>query len=157
MSVPASILIRQEDGSPTADVGTYGGFFHRGQFLGCVVATLPEGKLPADWRAVKRWYAVLHRFNSSGKHVGTDHFFAGVTADGEDLVIARARQELQRFISALSRVRYENIAVYLFTVTIDGTEFGLVEASEPEEEYEAIELVPNDLAFFAPWDGTYDT
>ena len=157
MPIPPSILIRQEDNSPTAHVGTFGGLFGRKQFLGCVVATLPEGKLPADWGALKRWYAVLHRFDSSGRHLGTEHVFAGTSADGEETVVTRARQELRRLLSALPRARRENIALRLFSTLIDGTEFGLVDASEPEEEYEAIHLVPNDLAFFEPWDGTDDT
>jgi formate hydrogenlyase regulatory protein HycA len=54
-------------------------------------------------------------------------------------------------------VTYGNVKVGLFQVQIDGHTFGLVDASVPEEGYVSIHLLPNDLAFFEPWDGTYDT
>src|SRR5262249_43319711 len=55
------------------------------QFWGQVTAsfsTMPK-PAPVDWRPYKRWYAVLHRFGPWGKHLGTEHWFAGTTADGE--------------------------------------------------------------------------
>jgi len=60
-------------------------------------------------------------------------------------------------IRSLGNVRYGHVRVQRFQVEIDGQTFGLVDASEPEEDYESIHLLPNDLAFFPPWDGTYDT
>jgi hypothetical protein len=42
-------------------------------------------------------------------------------------------------------------------VEIDGHILGLIDASDPDEDYEVIQLVPNDLAFYAPWNGEYDT
>jgi formate hydrogenlyase regulatory protein HycA len=71
--------------------------------------------------------------------------------------VERAEARLTEMIVALGKVRYANVEVGLFQVQIDGHTFGLVDASEPNEGYESIHLLPNDLAFFAPWDGTYDT
>ena len=60
-------------------------------------------------------------------------------------------------IARLGPVEYGEVHVCLFQVVVDGETFGLVDASEPEEGYESIHLLPNDLAFFEPWDGLYDT
>ena len=57
----------------------------------------------------------------------------------------------------LGKVQYGDVKISLFQVQIDGHTFGLVDASEPEEGYLSIHLLPDDLAFFEPWDGTYDT
>ena len=70
---------------------------------------------------------------------------------------AKAEAILKRMIKKLGRVTYGDIEVSLFSVRINGHLFGLIDASEPEEDYYMIELVPNGLAFFPPWDGTYET
>ena len=44
-----------------------------------------------------------------------------------------------------------------FSVQVDGFRFGLVDASKPDEDYESVHLLPNDFAFFAPWNGEFDT
>jgi formate hydrogenlyase regulatory protein HycA len=153
MAVPQSIKILREEGYHTDQIGKYGG---GNQFMGFVTATLPT-PLPADWEAHKRWYAVLHTFDKKGKHLNTEAWFAGTTASGERKAVKKAEARLAEMIAGLSKVRHGNIKVGLFQVQIDGHTFGLVDASEPKEDYESIRLLPNDLAFFAPWDGTYDT
>jgi hypothetical protein len=48
----------------------------------------------------------------------------------------------------------------LFQVEIDGGVFGLVEVSEPDaglEFADRVAMVPGNLLFHAPWDGSYDT
>jgi len=153
MPAPQSIKIRREEGYHTDCIGKYG---DGSQFMGFVTATLPI-PLPKNWQAKKRWYAVLHTFDKKGKHLNTEAWFAGTTASGERDAIEKARTRLDEMVSALGEVKYGNIKVGLFQVQIDGHTFGLVDASEPEEGYQSIHLLPNDLAFFAPWDGTYDT
>jgi formate hydrogenlyase regulatory protein HycA len=134
------------------------------QFWGQVVASfsrMPKPH-PTDWRPYKRWYAVLHKFDRQGKHVGTDHWFAGTDADGsfENHVIHRALQKLNKMVAALGKVEYADIEIELFQVKIDGGIFGMVDVSEPEEGPEFIDrvaMLPGDLLFHAPWNGIYDT
>jgi formate hydrogenlyase regulatory protein HycA len=153
MAVPRTIKIRREAGYHTDQIGKYG---DGNQFMGFVTATLPL-PLPSDWQAHKRWYAVLHTFDKKGKHLNTEAWFAGTTADGEWETLQRARTRLAEMIAALGSVKYGNVKVGLFQVQIEGYTFGLVDASEPDEGDECIQLLPNDLVFFEPWDGTYDT
>ena len=149
MAIPERIPIAREEGYRTDTIGRSGG----GQFLGFVTFTLPL-HTPDDPRKHKRYYAVHHRFDDDGNHLGTEAWFAGVAADGEDDVHARARSRLDAMIAALGDVEYGDVAVKLFSVEVDGETFGLVDASDPDEE---VELKPNYLVFFEPWDGTYDT
>jgi len=105
----------------------------------------------------KRWHAVLHIFDKMGRHLNSDVWTAGTTADGEDQAIQQAESRLAEVLAKLGRVEYGDVKISLFDVKVDGRVFGLVDASEPEEDYESIHLLPNDLAFFEPWDGNYDT
>jgi formate hydrogenlyase regulatory protein HycA len=153
VAVPQAIKIARQEGYHTDRIGQYGG---GNQFMGFVTATVPN-PLPKDWQTHKRWYAVLHTFDKKGKHLNTEAWFAGTTASGERKAVAKAQAKLDQLIAALGKVKYGNVKVGLFQVQIDGHTFGLVDASEPEEGYVSIHLLPNDLAFFEPWDGTYDT
>jgi formate hydrogenlyase regulatory protein HycA len=153
MAVPRILRILREEGYHTDQIGNYGA---GNQFVGFVTATLPT-PLPDDWQVHKRWYAVLHTFDATGNHLNTEVSYAGTTASGERQAVERAEARLGEMIAALGKVRYGDVKVGLFQVQIDGHTFGLVDASEPDEGYESIHLLPNDLAFFAPWDGTYDT
>jgi hypothetical protein len=153
MAVSQTIRIRPEKGYHTDQVGKYG---DGNQFMAFVTATVPM-PLREDWQAHKRWYAVLHTFHKRGNHLNTEAWFAGTTASGERQAVERAEARLAEMIVALGKVRFGNVKVGLSQVQIDGHTFGFVDASEPNEGYESIHLLPNDLAFFAPWDGTYDT
>ena len=151
MTIPTRIPMMREQGYHTDSIGRYTG----GQFMGFVTATLSI-PLPPDWQKSKRWYAVLHRFDHDGNHLGTDAWFAGVTADGEAVVVKKAQDRLNEMIHSLGGHEFCDVMVKLFSVEIDGHTFGLVDASEPDD-YEGVELLPNDLAFYDPWDGSYDT
>jgi len=153
MAVPRKIRILREPGYHTDQIGKYG---DGQQFMGFVTATLPT-PLPDDGEPQKRWYAVLHTFDKHGTHQHTEAWFAGTTSEGERRVVESAETRLAEMIRSLGNVRYGHVRVQRFQVEIDGQTFGLVDASEPEEDYESIHLLPNDLAFFPPWDGTYDT
>jgi hypothetical protein len=154
MAIPERIPIAHEPGFHTQHIGKFG----RGrQFMAFVVATLPS-PLPSDWEKHKRWYAVLHTFDARGNHLNTEAWYAGVSADGENKVIERAQQKLMELLAGLEQYMLCDIAVKLFSVTIDGALFGLVDSSEPEEGFEErVTLWPNDLLFKSPWDGAYDT
>jgi formate hydrogenlyase regulatory protein HycA len=153
MAVPQTIKILREAGYHTDRIGKYE---NGNQFMGFVTATLPM-PLPEDWQPHKRWYAVLHTFDADGKHLNTEAWFAGTTASGERESVERAQARLAEMIAGLAKVKYGNVKIKLFQVRIEGHIFGLVAASEPDEDYESVHLLPNDLAFFEPWDGTYDT
>jgi formate hydrogenlyase regulatory protein HycA len=156
MSVPSRIPIAREEGYHTDTIGKCE---DGRQFMAFVVASMPLDKLrvPEGWQTHKRWHAVLHTFDKLGQHLHTEVWTAGTTADGEAQVIERAKSRLAEMLAKLGKVKYGGVKVSLFRVEVDGREFGLIDASEPEEDYESIHLLPNDLAFFEPWDGTYDT
>lgn len=61
---------------------------------------------------------------------------------------------------------FENIKVQRFSIDYDNAKFGLYTAEEigsydPEVDDEAlgsyIHLLPNDIVFYPPWSGIYDT
>jgi formate hydrogenlyase regulatory protein HycA len=153
LAVPQNIKICREEGYHTDRIGTYAG---DRQFMAFVTATLRR-PVPADWQAHKRWYAVLHTFNREGEHLDTRAWFAGTTADGEELVVAAAQAKLDEFLGELNGRAFGDVVVGLFEVDVDGHTFGLVDASDPDEDHERIDLLPNDLAIFEPWDGSYET
>lgn len=161
MAIPDRILVCRDDFYASC-IGFYSLDVEDNQFWGQVVASfamLPQPP-PTDWRPYKRWYAILHRFDGFGRHIGTDHRFAGVTADGETDVFKRASDKLDELVAALGPVEYGNIEIALFATEIDGDVFGLVDVSEPEEGPEFADRVamrPGDLLFHAPWNGYYDT
>jgi len=132
------------------------------QFWGQVIAsfsTIPKPP-PQNWKPYKRWYAVLHKFDGRGNHIGSDHWFAGTTADGESEVCKRAGAKLDEMVAALGEIEWADIEIGLFQVEIDGGVFGLIDVSEPEEGpafADRVAMMPGDLLFHAPWDGNYDT
>ncbi|HEY9733947.1 MAG TPA: hypothetical protein V6C89_18710 [Drouetiella sp.] len=151
MSIPELIPIQRIEDYYTKNIGSY----CSGLFMGFVVAQFDSEMpkpMPKNWDEYKNWYAILYKFSSDGTHVGTDFWLAGKTSDGESKVTANAAKQLQDFILKLGPVKYENIAVKLFQVTIDNNVFGLFEGDDG-----SVLLLPNDLAFYEPWNGQYDT
>jgi formate hydrogenlyase regulatory protein HycA len=131
------------------------------QFWGRVVAfhtRRPEPR-PASWYPEKRWYAVLHKFDAWGRHLSTEHWFAGVDRPWGDAP-ERANVKLDEMVAALGEVEYADIEIRLFRVVIDGCTFGLLDVSQPElgpTFAERVAMEPGNLLFRAPWDGSYDT
>jgi hypothetical protein len=136
------------------------------QFVAFVTGALPVDeiaeRLPEPlrryWRSEKRWYAVLHRFDADGNHLGTDARSGG--ADGESDATNRAEQELDALLAALGPWQSGDIWVRLFEVERDGCLFGLVyeRSDEEDPELEYVLLEPNDIMFHPPWDsGDYST
>jgi len=153
---PRAIPIVREERFHTHYVGRLEG---GQQVMGFVVATLPSevGPPPENWEEHKWWYAVVHRFDKEGGHLETTARFAGRTVDGERDVIARAWEYLAELLDELPPIHYRDVFVRLFSVEIHGRRFGLVDDSEPANDYERITLWPNDLVFFPPYDGLYET
>lgn len=151
--VPLKIKIERIEGHYTHDLGTYG---DGNQFMAFIAAALPEQACD-DWTAEKRWYAILHTFDSDGNHLATQTWFAGTSADGENEVVDKARSKRDEMLSALKDLRHEDIAVRLFSVENDGHIFGLVQAVDPDGEMEEVHLLPARLFFGEPWNGCFDT
>ncbi|HEY9734341.1 MAG TPA: hypothetical protein V6C89_20685 [Drouetiella sp.] len=147
---------------PGIGYSAYMGQFGNGkQFWGHVVASFAPPTVvaptdPIEWTTRKCWYAILHKFDKEGNHLGTDYKFAGTTADGEVAVLASASKYMNNFIEALGPVVFGDIAIRLFHIEIDGHTFGMIDSSS-EECGATATMEPADLVFSAPWDGEYDT
>lgn len=150
MPVPRHIKIAREEDYYTHHLGRCA---DGRQFMGFVTATI--ARPPHAHAGQKRWYAVLHTFDRDGHHLDSAAWFAGTTAEGEEVAVERARAQLAQYIGELGAFAHGDISVDLFSVQIDGHTFGLVDASHTGRD--AIYLVPNDFAFSAPWDGAYET
>lgn len=166
MSVPDVIPIRHEPDYRTPTIGRWQG----GQFLASVTASFPEDwDHSGDWQPLKRWCAVLHRFDDAGHHLDSRVRFTGTTADGERQAIAAAEAVLDEWLDALPERHYQDIAIRPFEVRTEGVLFGLVleydsdgedgEDGDGEDGDDGVwaELYPDNLGFSAPWDGYYDT
>src|SRR5919109_443188 len=152
MAIPKLIPVSRTGGNYTANIGCYEADGVPHQFWAHVTATLTKPKRGAHPKSGKRWYAVLHKFTQQGKHIGTDHWFAGTTADGEEEVIQRARAKRDAMIAALGDVQFTDIKVALFQVKIDGQVFGLVDISPEGDDpwADCVVMRPGDLKFTAP-------
>lgn len=161
MAIPARIPVSRAGGNYSSCIGFYSLDVDDNQFWGQVVAcgARPAEPRPAGWNPEKCWYAVLHRFDGTGRHIGTDHWFAGLDRPWGG-AIERASAKLDEMVAALGEVEYADIEIGLFQVEIDGTVFGLVDVSRPEEGPEfadRVAMMPGDLLFHPPWNGSYDT
>ena len=152
MAIPDRVPISHEPGYRTDSIGTFDG----GQFFGSVTAVMNDGASPDDWLDHKRWYAVLHRFDDAGTHIGSQIWLAGTSADESDS-ISRAQARLDDWLGALPDRAFGDIAIKLFHIESDGHVFGLIDRSQEYNGQDHAELVPDDLGFDPPWDGDYDT
>lgn len=149
--IPSKIKILREEEYHTQYIGKYN---DEKQFMAFIVG-VPLDTRVSSIRQKLRWYAVLHRFDSDGNHLGTQAIFLGTKPFVNQLDNAQAK--FAEMLAQLGPLTYCDVEVKLFSTRIDGQEFGLVDASVAEEDYRSVELVPNGLAFFPPWDGTYET
>ncbi|WP_203692582.1 hypothetical protein [Catellatospora coxensis] len=154
--LPEVIPIKYEPGYRTDRIGRYAG----GQFFADVTGAYREGAvLGDDWRQEQRIYAVLHRFDDTGQHLGSDVLFAGVRADGD--AVERADQTVTGWLSDIGPVTFCDIAIRPFRVDVDEVVFGLIDetSDDPEQSRSGpwAELYPQRLGFHEPWNGEYDT
>ena len=158
MAIPERIPVTYFEDYYTSHIG----FYNNGkQFWAQIVASIDpnihnEPRHGDEWHKYKRWYAILHKFDEHGKHLETEHWFAGTTADGEQEVIERARQRRDDMITKLGHVEFRDIAIRLFQVEIDKDLFGLIDTSSTEFG-ETVTMEPADFVFYPPWTGEYDT
>ncbi|MEV0351707.1 hypothetical protein AB0H88_38555 [Nonomuraea sp. NPDC050680] len=151
MSVPEVIPIVYEPDYHTDTIGHWDG----GQFFGSVVAAFPRGYThTADWPAHKRWFAVLHTFDAAGHHLDTRVEQTGTDVDHRTAADT-AQEQLQAWLSALSGLRFDDIAIRPFQHTYNDILYGLVIETFEGEEH--AEFYPNGIGFYEPWDGLYDT
>jgi len=149
--IPKKLKIRREEGYHTHNIGRYR---NGDQFMGFVVAVEPHGHASSKGGKLG-WYAVLHRFDSAGKHLATETSYLGLKAWGKE--VKNADATLSRMIHGFGPTQYGDIEIEPFSVEIDGHTFGLVNSSVLREGYFRFDLLPNNLAFFPPWDGSYET
>lgn len=129
------------------------------------IETYPALYMRANEDRYKRWYAVLHRFDTNGNHLGTTARSGGTSYDGEGGAIRRADRHLNEMMTELGPLAFCDIWVRPFGVDIDGYFFGLVYTSidaedpdDPDARVEYVLLEPNDIMFHPPWDsGEYST
>jgi hypothetical protein len=155
MAIPTRIPVSRQVDYYSGYIGQYQG---ENQFWGQIVAQFAHDMPhppPSNLEPYKRWYAVLHKFDCEGHHIGTDCSFIGTTADGEPGVFAAATETLNNFIAVLEPVQYGDIAIRLFQLEIEQNIFGLIDISDGPDE--AVAMMPGDLVFYDPWDGNYDT
>src|SRR5258708_16153881 len=149
--ITKKLKIRREEGYHTHNIGRYR---NGDQFMGFVVAAEPHGRTSSKSGKL-RWYAVLHRFDSAGRHLATEASYLGLKAWG--IEVKNADATLSRMIHGFGPIQYGDIEIEPISVEIDGHTFGLVNSSIPKEGYSRVDLLPNNLAFFPPWDGSYET
>ncbi|MFF4383189.1 hypothetical protein [Kitasatospora sp. NPDC001547] len=143
MNAPDVIPISHRPDYRTDTIGRWQG----GQFFASAVCL-----------GVGRYYAVLHRFDDAGRHLGSRIRSAGDAAEAKRLLVEE--------LDGLPGREYRDIVIAPFAVHVDGEMFGLVrEDYEPDDEGEEaedderihFELYPDGLGFDAPWCGCYDT
>lgn len=165
MAQPDTLLIPYEDFE-------YARFTHLGcygdgnQFLGYVTyatpkfyhteETTPDGQV--IWREHTNCFAVLHRFDSAGRHIDTAVERVEGTRDSNQQDWAK----LDEMIAGLGEVKFGDIRVKPFRVEVGKIVHGLVYEPEGwEEGYQTgdyVMLEPNDIMFHPPWDsGEYST
>lgn len=166
MAPPQTLLIPHEDfeGARFTHVGRFG---DGKQFLGLLTYAsqyvpkfyyteeiAPDGQ--SIWRQKSNCFAVLHRFDTLGTHLGTDVQRVGGTADSNE----RDWATLEKMIAKLGKIEFCEIRVKPFHVEIEKIVHALIyECSEEDgEEQEWVTLEPADIMFHPPWDsGEYST
>jgi hypothetical protein len=165
---PETLLIPFEDFE-------YGRFTHVGrydgenQFMGYVTYASPKlyhsEEITSDGQLLFRehtnCFAVLHRFDSAGCHLGTEvERVEGARDSGE-----RDWTKLEDMIAGLGKFDFCDIRVRPFRVEFGNIVHGLiyecVDAEDPDDPSatdEYVMLEPNDIMFHPPWDsGEYST
>lgn len=145
-------------------VGQYGG---RNQFIAFVTGAFPGHdryfKLTENWREIKRWLAVVHKFDADGNHVATESRLGGFDIEVHDAALGKASQQLASMLDemSLSGLRRCDIYVKPFSVEVDGVIYSLEYEHRVDENGRFLEYVtlwPNDIMFHPPWDsGEYST
>jgi len=165
MAAPDKIRIPYQnfDGARFDCIGRYAG---GNQFMAFATGAFPgEERYPdpdSDWRKIKRWVAVLHKFDSEGNHIGSESRLGGFDAEGRQFAGEKAWHRLAQMLreAGLQNAEPCDIHIKPFSVEIDGVVYELVYEHDIEDgvEHEHVMLWPNDIMFHPPWDsGKYST
>lgn len=168
MAAPEKLRIPYEDfdGARFDCVGRYG---NGNQFMAYVTGAFPgRERFPdaggTDWRTIKSWNAVIHRFDSEGNHIGSEAKRGGYDIEGREVAGDRAWEHLDSMLAVLGLLNPRLCDIYIkpFSVEIDDVIYALEYESYVDEEdgrvHEYIMLWPNDIMFHPPWDsGSYST
>lgn len=166
MATPDKIRIPYEDfyGARFDCVGTFG---NGNQFMAYVTGAFPGRDHYPDpsgnWREVKRWTAVLHKFDAEGNHIGSESRLGGFDIEGREVAGEKAWEQLDQMLAGLGldNPKLSDIYIKPFSVEIDGVIYELAYEHHVEEdgdESEYVMLWPNDIMFHPPWDsGEYST
>ncbi len=162
MSKPNTILIHPDEGW-FQYIGK--ALASSDQFIAYVTGAMPDNVRyhpGVDWQRLKRWIAVLHRFDSDGNHINTSTRLGGYAIEGNAIAGERALEQLWPLMGEVAgngKLKLGDVRVKPFEVVIDGITHGLVYfQSEEDPESEWVMLEPCDIMFHPPWDsGKYST
>ncbi len=100
-------------------------------------------------------YLALFLFDAEGKFLSAtiDELGPRITLDR-----AAASKLFEERLASLGDVEFRGIRIEPFKTERNGVEFGLIPRECEDGDTPAIEMEPgNYMAFFAPWNGDYDT
>ncbi len=114
--------------------------------------------VPALGSDAGREFVAVYLFDTAGAFLEARIDDLGVRSEVDE---AAARALLEKRVAELGALSYEDIAVQPFSVQRFGVTFGLI-PQPPEDGDEdgrwSLQMHPgNYMAFFAPWEGDYDT
>lgn len=101
------------------------------------------------------WYVVLHLFAPDGAHLTTKAKRIGTSKDDKEILLVKAQFELDDLVSGLDVRELGPIEFKMFEFQFEDTEFGTTDCST-EEFGDCIRLLPGDIFFSPPWNGSYD-
>jgi hypothetical protein len=135
------------------------------QFMAFGTGCFPDGYVMNhdndDWRKVKRWIAVLHLFDSEGRHFISESRLGGYDIEGWEVACGKVDLELRKLLGPLlpKHPKLCDIYVQLFSAVLDGVTHSLFYGqSEEDPKSEWVMLEPRDIMFHPPWDsGEYST
>lgn len=154
-NIPARIPIAREEDDRTSWLGRAA---DGRQFIGFAERAIQDRDAPAD-AVMHRWYAALHLFDESGAYLESKIAFTSEWTQWRKLPrdgVNAAQALLQDWLASLEPIKFGDIAISLFSTEKEGVKIAL-EASSNEDGSPRVDLWPNDLYFFPPWDGSYDT
>ena len=162
MASPDKIRIPYQDfdGTRFDCIGRYAG---GNQFMAFVTGAFPgQDRYPdpaGNWREIKSWVAVLHKFDAEGNHIGSESRLGGFDAEGRQRAGEKAWHQLAQMLEDAGLENAQPCDIYIkpFSVEIDNVVHELVYENHGERE-EYVMLWPNDIMFHPPWDsGRYST
>ena len=138
------------------------------QFMAFVTGAFPGREryfdTTGDWQQRKSWNAVIHKFDSDGRHVGSEAKRAGFDIEGRDIAGGKAWKHLTVMLvsAGLRNPKLCDIQIKPFSTEIEDVVYELEYVHEIDEydgcEHEYVMLWPNDVMFHPPWDsGEYST